>query len=114
MIRPNCTKWGQTPDDLRRLSTEAEHPRTRERFLALYMIATGRTNATRWAEKTDRVDESILKWVHTYNEKGPEAMTYRPTGGRAPLLRRPRSRSWSRSSGHRTRSTTTCPDTAGR
>ena len=34
MIRPDVQKWGQTTDDLRRLATEAEHPRTRERFLA--------------------------------------------------------------------------------
>ena len=36
MIRPETDKWGQTLADLRRLSVEAEHPRTRERFLALY------------------------------------------------------------------------------
>jgi hypothetical protein len=29
-------RWGQTPEDLRRLATGAPHPRTRERFLALY------------------------------------------------------------------------------
>ena len=28
-----------------------------------------------------------MKWVHTYNEKGPDALTYRRTGGDAPLLR---------------------------
>jgi hypothetical protein len=90
MIRPDTTKWEQTPDDLRRLATESVHPRTRERFLALYQIATEQTNATLWAEMIDRCDECVMGWVHAYNERGPEAMTYRRTGGNAPLLRRPR------------------------
>jgi hypothetical protein len=33
MIRPDPGKWDQTADDLRRLATTAENPRTRERFL---------------------------------------------------------------------------------
>jgi hypothetical protein len=88
MIRPDTGKWGQTSDDLRRLATEAEHPRTRERFLALYQIANEQTNATQWAEQIDRCDECVMGWVHLYNERGPEAMVYRRTGGSAPLLRR--------------------------
>jgi len=46
MIRPDTAKWNQTLDDLRRLATGPVHPRTRERFLALYQIATQQTNAT--------------------------------------------------------------------
>ena len=49
MVRPKMDKWGQTLSDLRHLSLEAKHPRTRERFLALYMIGSGQTNATQWA-----------------------------------------------------------------
>jgi transposase len=49
MVRPETAKWGQTLADLRRLSAEAEHVRTRERFLALYMIGSERVNATQWA-----------------------------------------------------------------
>ena len=40
MVRPDVAKWGQSLSDLRRLSVEAEHPRTRERFLALFMIGS--------------------------------------------------------------------------
>ena len=40
MVRPDMQKGGQTTDDLRRLATEAAHPRTRERFLALFVLAT--------------------------------------------------------------------------
>jgi hypothetical protein len=37
-LRVDHARWGQTPTDLRRLSMSASHPRTRERFLALYEI----------------------------------------------------------------------------
>lgn len=91
MIRPETTKWGQTLADLRRLSVEAEHSRTRERFLALYLIGSGQTNATKWAEEIERDDNTVMKWVHMYNTLGPDSLTYRRTGGRAPLLRPNRS-----------------------
>jgi hypothetical protein len=90
MVRPDTTKWGQSVDELRRMSTEAAHARTRERFLALYMIASGQSNATAWGKATGRMKETVLGWVHAYNRGGPEAITYRRTGGRSPLL--PRSR----------------------
>lgn len=90
MIRPNFTKWNQSSDDFRRLATEAEHVRTRERFLALYQIATGQFNATQWAVQIGRCHESVMGWVHTYNQDGPESLIYRRTGGRAPFFRQPR------------------------
>lgn len=90
MIRPDFEKWKQSVDDFRRLATEATHARTRERFLALYQIATGQTNATEWASQIARCDESVMHWIHTYNEYGPEKLTYRRTGGRAPFLPRAR------------------------
>ena len=86
MVRPDTAKWNQTPDDLRRLATDSSHPRTRERFLALYLIASGQTNATRWAAIIGREDDSVLNWVHKYNDGGPDALTYRRSGGHAPLL----------------------------
>jgi hypothetical protein len=114
MIRPDAQKWGQTNDDLRRLATEAPHPRTRERFLALFVIATGQSNATLWATRIGRCDECVLAWVHTYNDRGPGAMTYRRTGGRTPLLRPRSSRGSSRSSAAPSRRTTASRATAGR
>jgi hypothetical protein len=84
MIRPDTGKWGQTADDLRHLATAAEHPRTRERFLALYMIAAGQANATTWAARIDRCDESVPGWVHAYNDRGPDALPYRSTSSRCP------------------------------
>ena len=46
------------------------------------MIANERTNATSWAAEIGRSDETVLKWVHTYNEQGPTALLYQRTGGR--------------------------------
>jgi transposase len=86
MIRPDTAKWGQTLADLRRLAVEAEHARTRERFMALYMLGSGQTNATKWAEEIGRDDNTVMSWVHTYNKLGSEALTYRRTGGRPPFL----------------------------
>ena len=98
MVRVDCAKWGQTPEDLRRASVEAPHARSRERFQALYLIASGRFNATACAAHIGRQDETVPGWVHRYNARGPDAVAYRRTGGRAPLLRRPRpSRSSTRS-----------------
>lgn len=86
MIRPGTDKWGQTTEDLRRLALESEHPRTRERFLALYQIALGHTNATAYAKEIGRCDDVVLNWVHLYNDQGPDALMYRRTGGRTPFL----------------------------
>lgn len=87
MVYPDTAKWGQTIDDLRRMAMTAEHPRTRERFLALYMIATKQRNATQWAQEIERTDDTVLSWVHRYNREGPEGLRYRHTGGRRPLFR---------------------------
>src|SRR4051812_10684100 len=85
MVRAEMGKWEQTPEDLRRASLHAPHARTRERFQPLYLIASGAYNATACAAHIGRHDETVLAWVHDYNEHGPDAMSYRRTGGRAPL-----------------------------
>ena len=54
MVRPDLAKWGQSLSDLRNLSVEAEHGRSRERFLALFMIASGQTTACSWACEVER------------------------------------------------------------
>jgi transposase len=86
MIGVEIAKWKQTLEDLRLASLSAPHPRSRERFQALYLIASGQFNATTCAAHIGRQDETVLAWVHLYNERGPDALTYRHTGGRSPLL----------------------------
>jgi transposase len=86
MIRPDFVKWGQSPQEILKLSVAASHKRTRERFQALYMIGTGQKNASQWAQEIGRQDVTVLNWVHTYNAQGPAGLAYRHSGGRTPLL----------------------------
>ena len=86
MVRVEWAKWGQSLDDLRRASLQASHPRTRERFQALSLIASGQFNATTCALHLGRHDETVLGWLHRYNAQGPAALIYRRSGGRSPLL----------------------------
>lgn len=81
-MRPDFEKWNQTAEDVRRLSIEAEHRRSRERFQALYMIGTGQKNASQWAKESNRQKQTILGWVHRYNELGPASIHYQHSGGR--------------------------------
>ena len=78
-----------TPADLRRLAMSASHPRTRERFLALYEI-TQESCATRVAAQACRHPQTVMEWLHLYNIRGPAALTYQRTGGRPPFARRSR------------------------
>ena len=114
MVRVEMAKWGQTLEDLRRASVQTAHQRSRERFQALYLIASGRFNATTCAAHIGRQDETVLGRVHRDNEHGPDALTYRRTGGRAP---RSTSRGRDRSPMSSRRAApprTACPVTAGR
>ena len=86
MVRPDFEKWHQSADDIRRLSIAADHPRSRERFQALYMIGTGQKNASQWAADINRQKQTVLDWVHDYNNDGPERLHYQPTGGRQSKL----------------------------
>jgi transposase len=84
MLIVNTERWKQDAESLRAQGLRAEHPRTRERFMALYEIAQGR-NATQVGLKTLRNPQTVMRWVHQYNELGPEAMQYRRSGGHPPL-----------------------------
>jgi Helix-turn-helix domain len=114
MVRVQMARWGQSLQDLRRASLQAAHPRSRERFQALYLIASGRLNATACAAHIGRQDETVLGWVHRYNAHGPDALAYRRTGGRAPLLTGYRPDSSSTPSRRPGPPSTACPATAGR
>ena len=86
MLRPNFEKWEQDSREMLRLATEAEHPRTRERCLALYMIGTGQHNATQWAQEIGRNSMTVQNWVNDYNEQGMAGVTYKHSGGPPPLF----------------------------
>lgn len=84
MLRVDYARWNQSPEELRRLAMEAEHARTRERFLALYEI-TQESCATQVAAGAERNPQTVMRWVHGYNAHGPEALAYRHSGGRPPF-----------------------------
>jgi hypothetical protein len=89
MLHVDYDRWGQTPEDLRHLATNAPHQRTRERFLALYEV-TQASCATEVATRTHRHPQTVMEWLHLYNTHGPEALTFRRTGGRPPFAARSR------------------------
>ena len=97
MIHVDCARWGQTPDDLRHLALSAPHARTRERALALFDITQHRC-ATQVAVRTGRRAHTVLGWVHAYNAQGPDALTFRRTGGRRPFFARAAKLNWARRS----------------
>jgi len=84
VLRVDLARWNQTPADLRRLSLSASHPRTRERALALFDIAQ-EVCATQVALRTGRRAQTVMGWVHAYNKRGPDGITYCRTGGRPPF-----------------------------
>ena len=85
MLRVDHARWDQTPADLRELAMSASHPRTRERFLALYEI-TQESCATRVAAQARRHPQTVMEWLHLYNT--PEALVYQRTD--PPFARRSR------------------------
>lgn len=87
MLRVDHDRWGQTQMDLREMALNAAHARSRERFLALNDIAEGAC-ATQVAMRTGRHPQTVMGWLHAYNEHGPEALTYQRSGGRPPFVRR--------------------------
>jgi len=88
MVRPDFAKWDQASADMYRLSVEAKHPRSRERYQALFLIGTYQTNATQWAKQIGRKNQTVMDWVHQYNESGPVSLEYHRTGGSPPFLPR--------------------------
>src|SRR5919199_2239207 len=70
VLRVDCARWGQTPEDLRHLALSAPHARTRERALALFDI-TQHSCATQVALRTGRRAHTVMGL---------------PTGGRAPMF----------------------------
>ena len=85
MLRVDYARWDQSPEDLRRLALEAPHARTRERFLALYEVTQNRSVAE-VAVDAARHHQTVLQWVHDYNQRGPDALMFVRPGGRPPFV----------------------------
>ncbi len=85
MLKVNCARWNQSGEFLRAEALAAEHPRTRERLMALYEISEGKS-ATSIGKQTKRNPQTVMEWVHRYNREGLTALKYQRTGGRNPCL----------------------------
>ena len=74
MLKVNTAYWQQTPEMLRDQVLNANHPRSRERFLALDEITQGES-ATPVAGQTQRHPQTGMNWVHRYNSSGMDPQT---------------------------------------
>ena len=92
MVRPDFAKWNESAELMRELSIEDRHPRSRERYQALYMVGSKQFNARQWAQATSREDETILRWIHQYNEGGSNSVGYQHSGGVLPMFSLPEQR----------------------
>lgn len=88
MLTVKTATWQQTPEMLREYALQSDHPRTRERFMALYEITQGQSS-TQVAYQSKRNPQTVMDWVHRYNTGGPEALAYRHSGGHPPLCLMP-------------------------
>ena len=75
MLKVNCARWNQSGELLREEALKAEHPRTRERLMALYEISEGKS-ATLVGKQTNRNPQTVMSWVHRYNQEGLTAIKY--------------------------------------
>ena len=85
MLQVNCQSWGEDSQYLRDLGLNLPHKRSRERFLALYDISLGK-NAAQISKETGRHHQTIISWVHKYNNEGAESLFYKRSEGRLPLF----------------------------
>ena len=88
MVGLDLERWGCTAEALRELALASPHGRTRERFLALYEIAVNDSCATSVSREIGRHLQTVLSWVHLFNEVGPNGLAYHRSGGRPPFGRR--------------------------
>ena len=85
MLKVKCDLHNQSKETLRQEALKAEHPRTRERLMALYEICEGKS-ATQVSKESNRNPETVMAWVHKYNQEGLVALKYQRSGGRTPFL----------------------------
>ncbi len=84
MLSVDFSRWGESAETLREKALRAEHPRSRERFMALYEISGGKS-ATQVGVETGRNPQTVMEWVHRYNEAGSATLVYQRSGGHPPL-----------------------------
>ena len=66
-------KWGETTESLLQRNIQAEDKRLRERFLALALVASGRS-VRQVAQQMRRRQQTVCEWVHRFNREGPQGL----------------------------------------
>jgi len=84
MLNVELSRWGESAETLREEALRATHPRSRERFMALYEISGGKS-ATQVGRETGRNPQTVMEWVHRYNQAGLGTLVYQRSGGHPPL-----------------------------
>lgn len=72
MIQLN-SQWGETAETLFQESISSENKRLRERYLALALIASGKSIQS-VASQIHRRRQTVSEWVHKFNQKGREGL----------------------------------------
>jgi len=66
-------KWAETPESLFQRSLETSNRRLRERFLALALVASGRS-IKQVAAQVGRRRQTVAEWVEKYNAQGIDGL----------------------------------------
>ena len=85
MLKVDCVRWNQSKEPPTTPPPPPEHPRTRERLMALYEISEGKS-ATQVGKQSNRNPQTVMEWVHRYNQEGLKAVKYQRSGGRNPFF----------------------------
>ena len=87
LVKLEIKKWGDTVEKLKQLALSSEHYRSRERFFALYSIASG-ASATQVAVSSQRNHQTVMSWVKQYNICGSSKLVYQRSGGHPGVLKK--------------------------
>ncbi|WP_157816660.1 helix-turn-helix domain-containing protein [Nostoc flagelliforme] len=85
MLKVECARSNQSSSILREEALKANHARSRERLMALYEVCNGKS-ATQVGRETGRNPQTVMEWVHRYNQTGMSALEYQHTGGHPPFF----------------------------
>jgi len=85
-------RWGLTIGAVRERMYEAERPRERERWHALWLLGQG------WSQKQvaaalEREAHTIGDWVEAFGQEGPDGLRFERSGGSPPSWTRRSKRS---------------------
>lgn len=83
MLKLDLEKWSLSLDDLKKLALKPNHPRTCERFLALYQV-TQSSCATRVRHQIKRDPQTVMQWVRLFNKKKDQHLYFSLTRGDGP------------------------------